>query len=1168
MPVIDPATSSGESRRALAESDTPTESSEPAPKRRRKFKRWWVPVFLILGALWLDGPGIRWLAPRITAGFLERAGLRGNFQVHGNLVSGLSISDLKIEGDKELASLTIDKLTPAYQWRGLIRGQLEGLSADGVHADLRLGLEKSPAEKPPLDLKKLVETLRSARGRVVPLELDLKNISLAATRDGQPVITLAPSRISHSSGGEDLLLELGALTDASGREWAAQESNIVWSLDKLSIARIDPFPGVSVRELVVPLPAGGEPSVDAEVHLDGAVFVVTSAPGFATARIDLREGRLQVSEAAKRFGVEIPVTAALTSLAVELENILPDPKAANGSVRLLLEDLVWKDWNAPELSLDVTLTAEQSSIAAHGTMLGTEFSLDAAAPVTRSGAAFTFGDASGKFNLADVPGALRGLAARVPAIDPEAPVPASSLDGSFTVNLAANKPQAAAADLMLKPRDEELASPVAIKVRWAPDQPVTADVVLDGLSASATYQIEPATYQATVELDEFTNTRIDRWLSVIRVKPGGIASLSGKWSGGGELKTGRHRGELSLTEATWKREAAPPITAIGGVKYDWPADFETQGLRVRMNEQTVALQAALAGGLLELREFLWSDGATELASGTGSLPVPEDFSKWRDTLANDARALSVSINSRVLSLGLLKPWVPALEKLDPRSTGKLDIAISGTYAAPVVEATFEARDLRSPAQPQLPPADLRITLAGRDGRLVLDGTATAQDFAPAVLRADMPFRPADWAAAPGSIKGESLNARIDLPRLDLSRFSSLVPAADQVTGIVTGNVVVSGVLGKPAMQGTLDLANAGLRFKTNRFPGIEDVSAKVDFALDRVVLRNLRGTSAGGSFQAEGTLAVAEGKLGNLDMRLRGDHLLLLRNDLLILRANADLRLLGTWENATLSGTVGAVDSIFYRDIELLPIGSPFTTPAAARVPTFDVVRTPAAAAVPEPFKNWGLNVQVRSQDPVLIRGNFAIGEITGAISIGGTLGTPSPNGTVRIRDFRAELPFSTLSVPSGTATFTPATGFDPILEIRGTAEPRPYRVTIYAYGRSSDPQLILTSTPPLPENEIMTLLATGTTTRGLVNPQAASSRALQLLAEEIRRGRFRFGRQLRPLLALLDNVDFNLDEADPYSTDSYSTATISLTDRWLLSAGVGSTGDTRALVIWRLSFR
>ena len=62
--------------------------------------------------------------------------------------------------------------------------------------------------------------------------------------------------------------------------------------------------------------------------------------------------------------------------------------------------------------------------------------------------------------------------------------------------------------------------------------------------------------------------------------------------------------------------------------------------------------------------------------------------------------------------------------------------------------------------------------------------------------------------------------------------------------------------------------------------------------------------------------------------------------------------------------------------------------------------------------------------------------------------------------------------------------------------------------------------------------------------------------------------KQLRPLLGLLDRVDFNLAEADPYSSESYSTATLSITDRWFLSAGVGATGDNRVLAIWRLSFR
>jgi hypothetical protein len=1150
----------------LEDTDKTTDPPELRPKRRRKLRRWIVFALFVLGLLWLNGPGLRMVAPRLVAHFLHQAGLRGNFTVSGNLTGGLSISDLRIEGDKELASLTIDQVTPAYHWRGLIRGRLEGLSINGVHADLRLGL-KNDEPKPPLDLKKLVETLRSIRERIMPLELNLNEITLAATRDGKPFLQLAPSRLSHKSRQGEFLLELGSFTDLNGREWPAQKSSITWTPDSFVVPNLAPFPGVTLRDLIIQLPAGGEPSAEAEVQLDDAVFIVTSTPGFTSAKIDLLEGRLQVSETAKRFDVEIPATGTLTSLAVELDQILPSPKAATGTVRLLLEDLVWQDWKSPELSLDATLASDSTTLATRGMLLGSEFSLAASAPVTRGEEGFLLGETTGKFSVADVPRVLRELAARVPAIDPEAPIPPSAVEGSFILSLANNKPQAATADLLLKPKDDTLASPINLKANWAPDQPITADLKLDGASATATYQIQDSIYQATLELDAFTNTRIDRWLSVVKVKPGGIANLTGKWSGGGDLKSGLHRGDLALSQASWSRENAAPITAIGGLKYEWPGRVETQGLRIQMNEQTVALEAAMSGGLLELRQFLWSDGKNELASGTATLPVPEDFSKWRDTIANDARPLNVSISSRVLSLGLLKPWFPALENLDPRSSGQVDLALSGTFAEPVLAAKLEARDLRSPSQPKLPPADLRLTLTSRSGRLVLDGSATAPDFAPAIIRANMAFRPSDWAEAPGSIKDESLDARIELPRLDLSRFSSLVPAAEQLTGILTGNVAVAGVLGKPAVQGSLDLANGGLRFKNNRFAPVESIVAKVDFALDRITLRNLRGTSAGGSFQGEGSLAITEDKPGNLDMRLRGDHLLIIRNDLLILRTNADLRLQGPWEKATLSGTVGAVDSIFYRDIELLPIGSPFTTPAAAQIPKFDVVRAPTVA-MPEPFGNWTVNVQVRSEDPVLIRGNFATGEITGSVSIGGNLGTPSPNGVVRIKDFRAQLPFSTLTVPSGTATFTPATGFDPLIEIRGTAEPRPYRVTIYAYGTASNPQLILTSTPPLPENEIITLLATGTTTQGLVNPQAASSRAIQLLAEEIRRGRFRFGRQLRPILALLDNVDFNLDEADPYSTESYSTATVSLTDRWLLSAGVGATGDTRALVIWRLSFR
>ena len=341
-------------------------------------------ALLVLGLVWLNGPGLRWIAPHVAIRFLEKAGLRGNFKVHGNLIGGLSISDLKIEGDKELASLTIDKVTPDYQWRGLIRGRLEGLTVEGVHADLRLGLEKSAAEKPPLDLKKLVETLRSARGRVVPLELDLKNISLAATRDGKPFLALAPSRIFPLSGSDDLLLELGAFTDVTGREWPTQKSTIVWSSGQaLDRARRS----LSRREY--PRVGGAAACRTANRRWRRSCISMTRF-SWSPARPDSPPrksicGRANCKSAKRRNASASKSRPPRRSPRWPSSWIKFSPirRPRTAAVRLLLEDLAWKDWNAPELSLDATLTADQSTIAARGMMLGTEFSLDATAPVTR-----------------------------------------------------------------------------------------------------------------------------------------------------------------------------------------------------------------------------------------------------------------------------------------------------------------------------------------------------------------------------------------------------------------------------------------------------------------------------------------------------------------------------------------------------------------------------------------------------------------------------------------------------------------------------------------------------------------------------------------------------------------------------------------------------------------
>lgn len=286
----------------------------------------------------------------------------------------------------------------------------------------------------------------------------------------------------------------------------------------------------------------------------------------------------------------------------------------------------------------------------------------------------------------------------------------------------------------------------------------------------------------------------------------------------------------------------------------------------------------------------------------------------------------------------------------------------------------------------------------------------------------------------------------------------------------------------------------------------------------------------------------------------------------MIVRADADLTLRGDLQQSTISGTVDLVDSLFYRDFEILPVRVPFTAPARPRLPAIDPEEK--AADFPAPFANWALDVRVRTRDPLLIRGNLAQGNAVADIRFGGTLGKIEPQGTATISDVTARLPFSTLKVNNGVVTFTPAGGLNPELNIRGTSNIGRYDVNVFFYGPVNAPRTALTSDPPLAESEIMTLLATGTTSDGLEDGQAATMKAAQLFIEEWRRGRLPFGEQLSKALTLLNNIDVRVGEDDPLTGKRLNSATIEVTERIFVSGSVDKESNTRVLGAFVLRFK
>ena len=157
--------------------------------------------------------------------------------------------------------------------------------------------------------------------------------------------------------------------------------------------------------------------------------------------------------------------------------------------------------------------------------------------------------------------------------------------------------------------------------------------------------------------------------------------------------------------------------------------------------------------------------------------------------------------------------------------------------------------------------------------------------------------------------------------------------------------------------------------------------------------------------------------------------------------------------------------------------------------------------------------------------------------------------------------------------TLRPDTPYDPALNLRGSATIDRYNITLNIFGSASAPKYSLFSDPPLPESEILTLLATGSTTGDLENlSRDAATMKLAQFATTWVRDRFKKpGKPNTPMqrfLVALDDIQLNVGENDPFSGRKRNSATLKLTDKVFLSAAVDATGNTRGLVIFSVRFR
>ena len=1149
----------------------PTTNPEPnARRKRRRWKRWALLGLLLGGLVVLDGPGWRWIADRAAMHFLPKFGLTGGAKFSGRLSSGdLQIDGLELKGEGAIQSVALGQLRIHYKPSRVVKGEVESVTVNGLHAVLDLDKpwpDTGSKPKDPEPPKTLAETLRTLREKLLPIATEVSDLRVTLMKSGAPFFALSSLDLQHRSGDDDFRLRLGEMNFPNAQKLSAQETVLTWGATDLALQKLDLSPGLSIADVKAELLPADDVSYSTKLNVNAAKFEVAGT--MDTAQVRLVEGSLVASETAAMFGQKIPAEAILETLEVKATDLKGGANTLNATVTAGLRGITYEDWSVDAVRLSGELKGNDAQLDVDAMALGSPMKITSHTTLNRV-KNFEPQQVNATFSVPKAADVLTALRSRIKDLKDPKDVPGSSLNAKTTVDFVNGKPSRVLSNMLLQPETPAQVSQLDLTAIWTPDGKVEAGLSIDGAKVSATVETEAKHYAGRADFANFTPDRLSGWLKAFAVVVPGEMTLDGTWQGQGGFGPKDHSGKLALTKFDWKQARGGPAQITGAIDYDWPKRVAIDGLTATQGTQKIACDALLENQLLVLKNLRWNDGDDVLLEGTASVPVTEQPGDVK-ALLKQTRPLAIDIESRELALSRLHPFLAENVRFPDKARGKLILHISGTPSAPQISGELTGRDLGVQSQSNLPKADLNLKFHTEDEQFLVEGALITPGYPAANLAAKLPFKPGVWAEHPEVLTDEKLDVSVRVPNLELARFASLVPTLKTLGGSLKADVTVGGTIGKPEPLGVIELKNGSVTLNNDSVPPIEKISLKANATEKAIELQSLALTMSSGTLDGRGKLTLTDDhKPGDLDFTLRGRALPLKRDDSMIVRSNLDLTLRGPWATATLGGKVGIVDSLFYRDIELLPIGVPFNQPSAPQLPSVDAAKTDAAAsALPDPFQNWTLAVKVKTDNAFLIRGNLATGFVTADVDLGGTLGKPTTRGKAVLHNVAAKLPFSTLTIDEGEINFRPEAPFDPALNIRGRSVVRPYEVNLFIYGSVSDPKVLTTSNPPLPETEIMTLVATGTTTKGIEDPQAALSRAAQLLVEELRRGRIRYAKRLQPVLKLLDKVDFQIGQENPYSGQKFNSANINLDDNWILSAGVGEAGNSRAMLMYLIRFR
>jgi translocation and assembly module TamB len=320
--------------------------------------------------------------------------------------------------------------------------------------------------------------------------------------------------------------------------------------------------------------------------------------------------------------------------------------------------------------------------------------------------------------------------------------------------------------------------------------------------------------------------------------------------------------------------------------------------------------------------------------------------------------------------------------------------------------------------------------------------------------------------------------------LDLRLLSAYIKDVD-IGGHLDTNASFEGTLDRPRIIGRMKLLDASVR--SADFPtGLSNLKGDLNFDVNRLFFDNVTGEAGGGVLALSGSVNYSEKPL-RYDISAKTDRIRVRYPEGISWLLGGGLRLAGTPDGGLLTGKV-----IIQRVNMNAGLESAGT-----------LVAPDTGGATSSFLRNLQFDVEASSTSDARMEWPGAQLEADANLRVRGTAEHPIMLGHIHVLSGELYFHNNRYRVARGDLNFANPFRLDPVINVEATTNIQQYEITLNFSGQSSKLSLSYRSDPPLPANDIITLLALGQTTsestlRSGGTTQTGNAGATALLSEAI----------------------------------------------------------------------